>query len=294
MAKRQDWVIGIIIAASVLFFLLVLVILLSLSGDLWDAGVGGRKIALIEIEGTIYSSKSVVRQLKKYSKDSSIPAIVLRINSPGGGVAASQEIYEEIKKVRSKGKKVVASMGSVAASGGYYIAVATDTIVANPGSVTGSIGVIMASVNAERLLRKIGVDFEVVKSGKYKDTGSFSRQMTDEERRLLQGVIDDVYDQFVDAIVSERGISEEEVLSLADGRVFTGRQALQYGFVDILGTYEDAIDITAEMVGMEKEPRTVKERKRRLRLVDLLVKGLGAEIPGHGRASFSLQYLFPY
>ena len=277
MTRRKDWIIGGVIGLSVLLSLVLLVVVGSgvFSGRGIAVSTGGKRIALIELRGVIFDAKSVVRQLKKYAEDRSVPAMVLRIESPGGGVAASQEIYKEIMRVREQGKKVVVSMGSVAASGGYYMAAAADTIVANPGSITGSIGVIVQVPNTGELFRKIGVDVQVVKSGEYKDIGSPMRKMTERERAMFQGVVDDVYEQFVEAIVARRGLSKEEVLRIADGRIFTGRQALAYGLVDVLGTYEDAVDVAAEMVGLKKPPPTVREKKR-FDVLDLLFGRLGS------------------
>ena len=276
MARRKDWILGGVIGFSVLLSLVLLAVAVSgmFSGRGIAVSAGGKRIALIEVRGVIFDAKPIVRQLKKYAEDRSVPAMVLRIESPGGGVTAPQEIYREIMWVREQGKKVVASMGSVAASGGYYIAAAADTIVANLGSITGSIGVIVEVPNTGELFRKIGVDVQVVKSGEYKDMGSPMREMTERERAMFQGVVDDVYEQFVEAIVAQRGLSRGEVLRIADGRVFTGRQALEYGLVDVLGTYEDAMDLAADMVGMKKPPPTVEEKKR-FDVLDLLFGRLG-------------------
>ncbi|MGB2696852.1 MAG: signal peptide peptidase SppA, partial [Candidatus Zixiibacteriota bacterium] len=213
-------------------------------------------------------------QLKKYSEDSSVPAIVLHINSPGGLVAPAQEIYEEINKVRKRGKKVIASLSSVAASGGYYVACASDTIVSNPGTLTGSIGVIFEFPVAEKLFKKIGLEFEVVKSGELKDMGTYARRMTNKEKKILQELINDTYDQFVDVLVEQRGIPKKEVLKFADGRVFTGRQAKELGLVDVLGNLEDAIQIAGEMGEIEGAPNTTRERKRKITFFDLLTQRL--------------------
>jgi len=230
-----------------------------------DSGLdlGGKKIALIEVHGIISNPTDFIRQIKRYAKDSSIPVIVLDIDSPGGGVAASQEMYEEIGKAKEKGKKIVASMRSVAASGGYYIACAADTILANPGTITGSIGVIFEFPVIEGLLKKVGVRFEVVKSGELKDVGSMWRDMSPQERKMIQDLINDTYDQFVDVIVKERELGRKKVLNLADGRVFTGRMAKELKLIDELGNLEDALKIAGKMGGIEGEPKVVKERPRR-------------------------------
>jgi protease-4 len=296
VAKKSDVVIGVIIIGSFLLFsLIVIVAFIGISGEggIFVPGMGER-VAIIDLHGVINSSADVIRQLKKYTKDSSVPAIVVHIDSPGGVVGPSQEIYEEIKKAREKGKKIVASMGSVGASGGYYVACAADTIIANPGTLTGSIGVIFQFPVAEELFRKIGLRFEVVKSGEFKDVGSFNRRMTKEERRLLQSVIDDTYDQFVDVLVENRSLSKEEVLKVADGSIFTGRQAQKLGLIDELGNLEDAIEIAGEMVGIEGPPKTIKERKRKITLFDLLTQKIDdlAKLNESERLMPKLQYIF--
>ncbi|TET67393.1 MAG: signal peptide peptidase SppA [Candidatus Zixiibacteriota bacterium] len=234
--------------------------------------VGGDRVAIVEVFGTITSPYDVIRQLKKYGEDGSIPSVVLHINSPGGGVAASQEIYEEINKLREKGVKVVASMSAVAASGAYYIACAADTIVANPGTLTGSIGVIFEWPILSELMRKLGVKLEVIKSGDMKDVGSIGRPITRREREMLQSVVDDTYNQFVEVISRERGLPIEDVIELADGRIFTGNQARDLGLVDVIGNFEDAIQIAAEMGGIEGKPKTIKERVRRVSWWELLTE----------------------
>lgn len=223
---------------------------------------GSKAIGLIEIEGPIFESKAVVKQLKSYGKNPLIKGILIRIDSPGGGVSASQEIYSEIKNVKSKGKKVVASFGSVAASGGYYIACPADIIVATPGTLTGSIGVIMEFPIIDELLKKLGIRFEVIKSKEHKDIGSPFRALTDKERQLLNETTLDIYDQFIDVITENRKLPRNKVLRLADGRIFSGRQAQSLGLVDSLGTYEDAIKITANLCGITGEPQIIKERPK--------------------------------
>jgi protease-4 len=274
VAKKSDVVIGVIIVVSFLFFsLIVLFAFMGISGEgeISLAGMG-KKVAIIDLHGTITNSADIIRQLKKYSKDSSVPAIVMHIDSPGGGVAPSQEIYEEMKKAKENGKKIVASMGSVGASGGYYVACVADTIIANPGTLTGSIGVLLEFPVAEELFKKIGLRFEVVKSGEFKDMGTYNRRMTESERKLLQSVIDDTYDQFVDVLVENRNLSKEEALKIADGSIFTGRQAKKLGLVDELGDLEDAIKIAGKMAGIEGPPKTIKERVRKVTFFDLLTQ----------------------
>jgi protease-4 len=225
-----------------------------------QSGAYGGQVGVIEIYNVITTSKFVVQNIKEFSEDPSIKAIILRVDSPGGGVAASQEIYEELKKAK-EAKKIVVSMGAVAASGGYYVALPADVIVANPGTITGSIGVIMEFPVFERLLDKLGIEFEVVKSRDHKDIGSPFRTMDKEERALLKDVIMDVYDQFVTATVDARGLPRDSVLKYADGRIITGRQAFELGFIDTLGTFSDAVDIAGDLVGIE-DPYLVYPRRR--------------------------------
>lgn len=260
--------------AIVIGILILVVVLIALSTGaslfLKEAPVvSADKIALIKVDGLILDSRDVIDQLKKYSKNSSVKAIVLRIDSPGGAVVPSQEIYEEIKKVRAKNQKVITSMGTVAASGGYYIASASDKIMANPGTLTGSIGVIMEFASFEQLLNKIGVKGEVVKSGPLKDVGDPMRTMTADEKAYLQKVINDVYDQFVSAVAEGRHMDKAKVLSLADGSVYTGRQAKDLGLVDELGDQEDAVRLAARMCNIKGEPKVITEEKK-TSLLDLL------------------------
>ena len=224
---------------------------------------GMEKIALVKIEGMLITADSIVEEINNYADDSSVKAILIRIDSPGGGVVASQEIFNAVLNARKQGKKkVVISMGSVAASGGYYIAAAGDRIVANPGTLTGSIGVKMEFANLEKLLEKIGVRGMVVKAGEYKDIGSPFREMTDHEKMLLQWVIDDVHSQFIEAVAKGRNLPEADVKAIADGRIFTGRQALHLKLVDQLGDLEDSILIAAELAGIKGKPKVVKKEKK--------------------------------
>jgi len=249
---------------------------------------------LITIEGVILDSKEVIGQLEKHQTNPSVKAIVLRINSPGGGVAPSQEIYEEVVKTREVGKKpVVASMGSLAASGGYYIASAADVIVANPGSVTGSIGVLVQVPNISGLLQKIGVRSVVVKSGEHKDLASPTREMTEAERDILQRLLDDVHDQFIDVVAKTRKLDRKKVEALADGRIFSGREAKSLGLVDQLGNLQDAIYRAANLAGIQGKPIVIQERKRRFLLLDLLNRAalFNIDLPANPFSILSLDYL---
>ena len=221
------------------------------------------RVALIRIEGVILDAQATISELKQYSENPLVKAIVLRIDSPGGGVVPSQEIHDAVKRVKNKSNKaVIASMGTVAASGGYYIAAATDRIIANPGSLTGSIGVIMEMANFEGLMKKVGVEGVVIKSGRFKDVGSPLRKMSDEERKLLQSLMDDVHQQFIQAVADGRSLEVSDVEPLADGRIYTGRQAKEARLIDELGDLDDAIHIAADIAGMEGEPKVVEPRKR--------------------------------
>lgn len=270
MARGRDWFLGLLLmAALAVFVFFIASLFFGISDNEFDLHTGER-IGLVEIEGVILDSKHAVEQLERFENDGSINAVVLRINSPGGGVAASQEIYEAAKRLRHRNKFVIASMGSVAASGGYYIACAADSIMANPGTTTGSIGVISEMMNLTELLNKIGVRFEVIKSGKYKDSGSPYRSMNEEDRKYFQGYVDDAYQQFVGVVAEARRMEKTKVLQYADGRVFTGQQALTFGLVDRLGTYQDALALAAEAAGIEGRPHVVSSRKRKVTILDLL------------------------
>ena len=227
------------------------------------------KIGVIPIKGPILESHEVVTQLVKFREDNGIKAIILRIDSPGGGVGPSQEIYREVRRT-IKTKKIVASMGGVAASGGYYIAAGTDKIVANPGTITGSIGVIMEFVRFEDLLKKIGVSLEVLKSGEFKDLGSPVRELTEQDKKVIQALIEDIQRQFVEAVALGRHLSIEQVKQIADGRIFSGSQAKALGLVDMLGNFRDAVGIAKDMAGIKGEPELVYPKKSALELWDLL------------------------
>jgi protease-4 len=229
------------------------------------------KVGVVPIDGVISGSKETVEQLESFGKDPSVKAVVLRIDSPGGGVASSQEIYGAILELKKK-KKVVASLGSIAASGGYLIACAADRIVSNPGTITGSISAIMHFANAEELMKKIGVRATVIKSGKFKDIGTPARGMTDEEREVLQDLVDDIYDQFLDSVAVSRKLSKDTVRTFADGRVFSGRRAMKLGLVDELGDLTTAVRVAGGMAGIKGDPEIVWPPKKRSSLFDYLLQ----------------------
>jgi len=285
-----------------LLFFAVLYLATALSGGGRSASriaplPGSDRVALVKIEGILLTADAIVQEINDHAEDSSVKAIIVRIDSPGGGVVPSQEIYNAVQNARKAGKKVVISLGSVAASGGYYIAAAGDRIVSNPGTLTGSIGVKMEFANLEKLFEKIGVKGMVVKAGEYKDIGSPYREMTEPEKQLLQAVIDDVHSQFIEAVARGRNLPEAEVRSIADGRVFTGRQALQLKLVDQLGDLEDSIEAAAQLAGMKGKPKVVR-REKKLQFLDYFKEETASWISeavakSLGRNLMRLEYLAP-
>jgi protease-4 len=259
----------------------ILVVLLTISGLITlisdnSVSFDGNKIALVRIEGAILDSEKAIGEIKKYSKDGSVKAILLRVNSPGGAVAPSQEIYVEVKKAVEK-KPVVISMGAVAASGAYYISAPASRIVANPGTITASIGVIMEIPNFSGLMKKVGVKSEVIKSGRHKDLASAFRGIGKEEREILQNVLDNVHEQFILAVAEGRNMDVSKIRKIADGRILTGQQAIDAGLVDELGNIEDAINITADLAGIKGEPKVVEEKEKRS-FFDLLNSSISGKI----------------
>lgn len=245
------------------------------------------KVAVIELTGIMTSShnagsramsaRKVIAQLEKYRADASVKAIVLRVDSPGGTVVAAQEIHGELLRLReNSGKKIVVSMGDLAASGGYYVACAADRVFASPGTLTGSIGVIMQFPNYQGLFGKIGLGTNTIKSGEFKDVGNGARAMSDRDRELLQSLVDDVYLQFVEAVAIGRRLSPEQVRPLADGRVFSGRQAKQLGLVDELGDLDAAIAAAGKLAGIAGTPEVIRETPRRgiWELIDARMAGI--------------------
>lgn len=237
----------------------------------------GNKVAIVAVEGVITSSEEIIREIEEFAGNDHVKAIVLRIDSPGGSVAPSQEIYDAVLEAGKK-KKIVASMGSVAASGGYLIACSADRIVANPGTITGSISAIMHFANLQELMKKIGVSSSVIKSGKYKDIGSPAREMTDEEKLLMQQLVDDVYDQFLDTVSQRRKMPKEDVRLLADGRILTGRQAQKAGLVDFLGNQKYAVRLAGKMAGIEGEPEVLYPAKKKDFFMDFLFENMAMAV----------------
>jgi protease-4 len=272
-AKRPITVVLIILGVAILFFGTLMAIVLSLS-DRGHALSFTNKIGVVPINGIIRDADTIIEQIIAFRNDRQIKAIILRIDSPGGGVGPSQEIYSETRRT-SRTKKVVASLGSVAASGGYYVASAADSIVANPGTLTGSIGVIMEFVRVEELLKKIGVEMQVIKSGEFKDIGSPNRKMTHKEREMLLTLLEDIRNQFVTAVSQGRNMPKEAVMALADGRIFSGRKAKDLGLVDSLGNFRDAISVAKRLAHIKGEVKLVYPPKRRRSFLwDLLFRDL--------------------
>jgi protease-4 len=271
------------------FFLFVLAVftlvyVAARSDDGADFGSFGSRIAVVEVEGVILDPREPVEHLKKYGDDDSVKAIVLHVNTPGGGVAASQEIYEMVKRIRQqKKKRIVAFIESVGASGGYYIASATDKIYAQPGSIVGSIGVIAQWFNYGELLTWAKLKDVTFKAGQFKDVGSPTRDVTPEERVYLQSLIDDMHTQFIDAVAEGRNLEADKVRAIADGKVWTGAQALPLHLVDQLGDMQAAIEDTAKAVGIKGEPQIVRPTEKRRTVLDLLFSDVSDVIPGKAK-----------
>ena len=260
-SKRSFGKIFLLFLGGIFLFMVVS----SIIGAFFSDGLmeSDNQIAIVEIQGMISQSRETVRQLRKFQRNPKVKGIILRIDSPGGAVGPSQEIYNAVTRIREEGaKKIYASLGSVAASGGYYIASAADTIFANPGTLTGSIGVIMAFSNIQDLIGKIGIRPEVIKSGPFKDAGSPVRPISSKERQLLQNLVDDVHQQFVEDVAKGRDLKTEDVARLADGRVYTGRQAHKLKMVDHMGGLQAAIDLLATQAGIVGSPQIVQEEEK--------------------------------
>ncbi len=256
----------------------------------------GDRLQIVEVEGTLLDSRFLLEQLKRYEDTDSVRGILLNINSPGGDVAVSQELYAEVRRLREeKGKVVVAYLSSVGASGAYYIACAADQIIANPGTVVGSIGVIAEWLNYTELFEWAKLSNIVFKSGEFKDTGSPTRELTTAEREYFQGLIDDMYVQFVEAVATGRNLDIEEVRQFADGRVFTGREARELKMIDKIGNLQDAVDLTAELAGVSGTPRLLELRREPVTLLDVVTGDISRFLPARGqgaRSQIRFQYLW--
>jgi protease-4 len=281
--------------AFILLAVVALSLLLAYGGD----GSGGEfafgnRIQVVDIEGELVDSRPIIEQLKRYEDTKSVPAILLNIDSPGGGVATSQEIYAEIKRLKEKkNKKVVAYMSSVGASGAYYVSAPADKIVANPGTIVGSIGVIAEWVNYGNLLAWAKLKDVTFKTGEFKDTGTPTRDLTEREKVYFQGLIDDMYVDFVEAVAEGRKMDMEAVRALADGRVFTGRDAREKKLVDEIGNFQDAVDLTASLAGITGKPSLLRVTRQRVTLIDLLTGDVSSLNP-FGSQTLKSQVRFQY
>jgi protease-4 len=294
--RRHPVIFGIFLLFLIVTVFFLLVYVLGSSTEDRHSFALDNKVGIVKVEGFIGDTRDVVEQLNQFGKDDAIKAVVLRIDSPGGGVASSQEIYAAVTDLKKK-KKVITSMGSLAASGGYMVACATDKIVANPGTMTGSISAVMHFANVEELLKKLGLKASAVKSGKFKDIGSPVREMTAEERALIQELVDDIYDQFLDMVARDRNIPKENLRKIADGRIFTGRQAQKLGLVDYLGDMGYAVTLAGEMSGIKGKPEVVYPKKKGSRFWDYLFRemftALEHEMLGKREQFNGILYLSP-
>lgn len=290
--KKKNRIYGVIIVA-VLILLLVMVSRRDTDDKWFDYQ---KRIAVLPLEGEIYSSRDWIENLGKFSQNDRVAGILIHINSPGGLVAPSQEIYEAIRFVRDHGDKpIFVSMESLAASGGYYASLGADSVFANAGTLTGSIGVIMQFPIYSDLMEKVGVGMRVIKSQDFKDAGSPYRDMTQEEQDYFKSIIDDVYEQFIAAISHERGIDETTLSKLGNGRVFTGRQAVEYGLVDAIGTFEDTRKALCEAAGIPSNSVLQYPPEPRRSWWTRFTEDVGAVIPDwESKQSIKLQYRIPY
>jgi protease-4 len=281
--RRHPVLLGLVVVAVLVVGFIALVLIFSRFLVRKPSFALTDKVAVVELTGVITNSQRVIDQLIRYREDGGVKAIVLRIDSPGGSVGPSQEIYREVMKTKNA-KTVVASLGGVAASGGYYVASAADAIVANPGTLTGSIGVIMQFSNVEGLMKLIGLKTYTFKSGRHKDLGSPFREPSSDDEKILMAVIENVHDQFVRAVAQGRNMEVPRVRELADGRILSGQQAMELGLVDRMGNFQDAIDLAAEMGGIQGKPHVIYPRKRR-NITDLLFEKVIATLVEKIRAS---------
>lgn len=285
-----------IIAGFTLFmfalFAISVLIAKTIMGDADSRLVNAEGVGLVEVKGMILDSRETVRQLRYFLKRDAIKAVVLRVDSPGGVVAPSQEIYEEVKKFASR-KKIIVSMGSLAASGGYYISAPATLIYANPGTLTASIGVILKLSNIESLMDKIGIKSYTLKTGKFKDSGSPFRKFSAEDRAMLQSVIDNTHEQFVQAVANGRKLPVNEVRKIADGRILSGEQAKALKLVDRLGTLQDALEEAGRLAGIKGEPEIILPPKKKINYWDVLTDGVEGTVNGAlGKAGGGMQMVY--
>ena len=251
----------------------------------------GESVAVVDIRGTIYYDLWKIQEIEGHRDNDDVKAILLFINSPGGGVTASQAIYQAVRRAQAE-KPVVAFMASVVASGGYYIACAADSIVAHPGTLTGSIGVIASFLNTQELYQKIGLNMTVITTGKFKDVGSPHRPMTEAEKAYLGQLLDNLYQQFLQAVADGRRMSVGRAAELAQGRLYSGEEARAAGLVDVLGTYEEALELAAEMGGIDGEPRVIRRHKRRS-LAERILGESVPRLPSLGDERIRVEYIIP-
>jgi protease-4 len=296
-ARRHPFLfflITIVICSTIMFSGFVL--LLSFGSKMVSSGftrnnaLSHGNVGIVEINGIILSSKKIIENIKTFRDDDSIKAIILRIDSPGGGIGPSQEIYREVMKTK-RDKKIITSMGSVAASGGYYIASATHKIIANAGTLTGSIGVIMEYANIEEIAKKIGISPVVIKSGKFKDIGSPLRELNDSERKILQDLVNELHLQFVNDAAKARGIDVETMLTLADGRVYSGQKALDLNLIDRLGNLDDAVQWVGELAGIKEKLKPVYPKEDKITFIKRLADTLFKDLNISGTVTDNLRYI---
>lgn len=279
-SRRHPYLFFILVLSSLAAAAMIIMTLLVTLGTRESKFEFGEKVGVIEINGVIADSKNIIKHLKNFREDDAIKAIVIRINSPGGAVGPSQEIFREIRRTLGT-KKVVASMGTIAASGGYYIAAGTYGIVANPGTITGSIGVIMGLTNYEELLHKIGLVPIVIKSGEYKDIGSPVRKMKPSEKKILQAFAKKIHEQFIRDITIGRKMDPEKVKSLADGRIFTGEESKKLGLVDRIGNLEDAVDWAGQLGGIKGKISTVYAKDKKFSFLNYIANSFAGTLLNH-------------
>jgi protease-4 len=276
---------------------LIVILVLILSGVVYffsdpEERARGSSFGVIEIKGIILRAEPILATLVQFRNDKNIKAIILRVDSSGGGVAPTQEIYREIMRTRSQ-KKVIASLGNLAASGGIYVASAANYILANPGTLTGSVSVIMHFTNYEDLFEKVGLKSISITSGEFKDIGSPTRQMTDKEKRVLQRLVDQIHQQFVNDLAAARGLPLEKISALADGQIFSGEEAVALGLVDQLGNFEDAIAYAQKVTGLAERPKLVYPKKKKNWFLDVLTgKSELNLLPDRFSHPFRLEYLY--
>ncbi len=288
---RSDVIVGLALVVGLIVLALVMSRGLVGNGGDFELSGGGEKIGLIEVLGPIYDARQTVQNIDKFRKRDDLKALVIRFDSPGGAVAASEELYRAVSRA-AETKPVVASYGNVSASGAYYASLGADSIFANAGSTTGSIGVLLEYLTFGELLDNIGVEPEIVKTGRFKDAGNPSRELTDEERAYFQAYIEDAFASFVDTVALERGLPRDEVMEVADGRVFTGTRALELGLIDGIGDLYHAVHVAAGMAGIEGEPTLVKPPKKRQAWLDYVLDSISENVLNkmEGRRTFQYRW----